>query len=99
MREKIKLDGNYFENIFKDTGYALSSPSRWEKSDWVTASVVAGFTGLFFALDDEIKEEVHGSRNAVTDNFSEIFERFGNDFDPQNEIQFGQKIFKIHKKK
>jgi len=78
LREKIKLDGNYFENIFKDTGYALSSPSRWEKSDWVTASVVAGFTGLFFALDDEIKEEVQGSRNAVTDDFSEIFERFGN---------------------
>ena len=65
-------------NIFTDAGYAASSPSRWEKSGWITASFVAGFTGVFFVLDDEIKEEFQGGRNTTTDDLSDIFERFGN---------------------
>lgn len=78
LRGKIKLDSNYFKGIFTDTGYALTSPWRWDKSDWATASVVAGVTGVFFVLDDEIKEEVQSSRSSTTDDLSKIFEPFGN---------------------
>ena len=78
LREKIRLNGNYFKNIFTDAVYVASSPSRWEKSDWVNASVLAGFTGVFFVLDDEIKEGFQGVRNTTTDDLSDIFERFGN---------------------
>ena len=78
LRGKIKLGGNYFKNIFTDAVYVASSPSRWEKSDWVNAYVGAVFTGVFFALDDEIKEEFQDGRNTTTDDLSDIFERFGN---------------------
>ena len=78
LRGKIKLGGDYFKDIFTDAGYAASSPSRWEKSDWVTASIMAGFTGVFFLLDDEIKEGFQDVRNTTTDDLSAIFERFGN---------------------
>lgn len=78
LRGNIKLDSNYFKGIFTDTGYALTSPWRWDKSDWATASVVAGVTGIFFVLDDDIKEEVQGGRSSTTDDISKFFEPFGN---------------------
>lgn len=78
LRGKIKLDSNYFKGMFADTGYALTSPWRWDKSDWVTASIVAGVTGVFFVLDDDINEEVQNTRSATTDDISEFFEPFGN---------------------
>lgn len=78
LRGKIKLDSNYFKGMFSDTGYALTSPLRWDKSDWATAAVVAGGTGMFFVLDDEIMDDVQGSRSSTTDDLSEVFEPFGN---------------------
>ncbi len=78
LRGKIKLDSNYFKSIFTDTGYSLTSPWRWDKFDWATASIMAGVTGVFFVLDDEIKDEVQGSRSSTTDDLSDIFEPFDN---------------------
>ncbi len=78
QRGKIKLDGNYFKGLFTDTGYALTSPFRWNNSDWATASIVAGATGIFFMLDDEIKSSFQDNRSSTTDDVSELFEHFGN---------------------
>ena len=75
---KIKLDSKYFKGLFSDTGYALTSPWRWNNSDWATASLVAGVTGVFFMLDDEIKSELQDSRSSTTDDLSDFFEPFGN---------------------
>jgi len=77
-RGKTKLDSNYFKGIFTDAGYMLTSPLRWDYADWATASVVAGVTGVFFALDDEIQEEFQDRRSSTTDDLAEIFEPFGN---------------------
>ena len=78
QRGKIKLDSKYFKGLFSDTGYALTSPWRWNNSDWATASLVAGVTGVFFMLDDEIKSELQDSRSSTTDDLSDFFEPFGN---------------------
>jgi membrane-associated phospholipid phosphatase len=78
LRGKIKLDSNYFKGMFADTGYALTSPLRWDKLDWATASIVTGVTGVFFVLDDEINAEFKGNRSSTTDAFFNIFESFGN---------------------
>gem|GEM_PF-210320 len=78
QREKIKLNTKYFKGLFSDTGYALTSPWRWNSSDWATASLVAGTTGVFLMLDDEIKSEFQDSRSSTTDDLSEFFEPFGN---------------------
>jgi membrane-associated phospholipid phosphatase len=78
LRGKIKLDSNYFKGIFTDTAYAATSPLRWDISDWATASVVAGVTGAFFVLDDEIKSSFQDNRSSTTDDVSELFEHFGN---------------------
>ncbi len=78
LRGKIKLDSNYFKGIFADTGYALTSPLRWDKLDWATTSIVAGVTGVFFVLDDEINAEIKDNRSSTTDAFFDVFEKFGN---------------------
>jgi membrane-associated phospholipid phosphatase len=78
LRGKIKLDSNYFKGMFADTGYALNSPLRWDKLDWATASIVAGVTGVFFVLDDEINAEIKDNRSSTTDAFFDVFEPFGN---------------------
>lgn len=78
LRSRIKLDSNYFKGIFSDARYALTSPLRWDKDDWITASIVAGVTGVFFVLDDDINEEVKNSRSSTTDSISDVFEPFGN---------------------
>ena len=74
LRGKIKLDSNYFKGIFADTSYALTSPLRWDKLDWTTASIVAGVTGVFFVLDDEINVEIKDNRSSTTDAFFGVFE-------------------------
>jgi membrane-associated phospholipid phosphatase len=78
LRGKIILDSNYFKGIFEDTGYAMTSPLRWDKLDWATASIVAGVTGVFFVLDDEINSEIKDNRSSTTDAFFDVFEPFGN---------------------
>lgn len=78
LRGKVKLDSDYFKGIFTDTGYALTSPWRWDKSDWATASIVAGVTGIFFVLDDELREDFKEGRSSTTDDISSVFEPFGN---------------------
>jgi membrane-associated phospholipid phosphatase len=78
LRGKTKLDSNYFKGIFSDVGYALTSPLRWDSSDWGTASIVAGVTGGLFLLDDEIKNAFQNNRSSTTDDVSKIFEHFGN---------------------
>jgi hypothetical protein len=78
LRRQMKLDGNYVKSIFSDARYALTSPFRWNHSDWVTASLVAGGTGFFFLLDDEIRNTFQDNRSSTTDDISKIFEYFGN---------------------
>jgi membrane-associated phospholipid phosphatase len=78
LRGKIKLDSNYFKGIFSGARYALTSPLRWDKADWTTASIVAGVTGVFFVLDDDVNEEVKSSRSTTTDSIADVFEPFGN---------------------
>lgn len=78
LRGKIKLGSNYFKGIFTDARYALTSPLRWDKDDWITTSIVAGVTGVFFVLDDEINEDVKNIRSSTTDDISSVFEPFGN---------------------
>ncbi len=75
---KIKLNGDYFLGIFSDTKHILLSPLNWEASDWITASLVLGTAGVFFALDNDIREFVQDNRSGGTDDTSAVFEPFGN---------------------
>jgi len=77
-QNRLKLDRDYFMGIFSDIAYTATSPLRWDDSDWITAGWVAGGTGLFLILDEEIRDGFEDSRSSTTDDVSEFFERFGN---------------------
>jgi membrane-associated phospholipid phosphatase len=85
LRDRITLDTNYFNNIFTDTGYVLTSPMRWDKSDWVTVAFIAGVTGTLFFFDEDITGEVEqrapeakSNLDSALDDIGSVFEPFGN---------------------
>ena len=76
---KMELDRDYFKGIFSDIAYIGSSPLIWDRSDWITAGWVAGGTGMFMVLDDEINNTFQKDiRGSTTDGLADIFEPFGN---------------------
>ena len=78
-QNKMELDRDYFKGIFSDMVYTASSPLNWDRSDWITAGWVAGGTGMFMVLDDEINNTFQKDiRGSTTDVLADIFEPFGN---------------------
>jgi membrane-associated phospholipid phosphatase len=64
---------NYVKRLFQDTGTMLTSPLRWNTSDWlIFAGVGASTAGLMFA-DKEIRRHVQTGRNEFTDSVSSVF--------------------------
>ena len=53
-QNKMELNRDYFKEIFSDIAYIGRSPLVWDRSDWITAGWIAGGTGMFIALDEEI---------------------------------------------
>lgn len=76
--DQVELNKGYLEGYFADTKYILTSPSRWEKSDWLKASVVAGVTIGLYAYDQDIRDWAQKTRNNTTDNVARFTMPFGN---------------------
>ena len=77
-QNKMELDRDYFKGIFSDIAHTASSPLIWDRSDWITAGWVAGGTGMFIALDEEINSAFKNNRSIYTEKLMDIFEPFGN---------------------
>ncbi|MBT6716988.1 MAG: phosphatase PAP2 family protein [Nitrospina sp.] len=77
-QKQLKLNSKYFKGIFSDIAYTATSPSRWDRSDWIMAGWVAGGTGMLIALDEEIRDTFEDARSSTTDDLANIFEPFGN---------------------
>lgn len=67
----------YWKGYIRDTGSVLTAPARWERSDWIRASLVVGTTAGLFFLDEEIKEWAQEERNGVTDGIASVAKPFG----------------------
>jgi membrane-associated phospholipid phosphatase len=68
----------YWKGYIEDTGEIVTSPARWEGSDWIRASLVVGMTVGLYALDQEIRDWAQDSRNGTSDDISAVFEKVGN---------------------
>jgi membrane-associated phospholipid phosphatase len=75
---KYQMNTSFFKGLFDDSYYILTSPWRWNDSDWRTASFVAGAIGGLFLLDDNIQNVFEDNRSSTTDDLSDFFEPFGN---------------------
>ena len=76
--EEIKLNIDYFKSYLSDTKYILSSPLRWETSDWLKATLIAGVTAGLYAFDQDITDWMQDNRSDGSNKRSDIFEFFGN---------------------
>jgi len=75
---EVKFNKDYLKGYISDTKSILTSPLRWEQSDWLKFSLVAGTTVGLFALDYDIQHWAQQRRNSTTNSISGFFEPFGN---------------------
>jgi membrane-associated phospholipid phosphatase len=77
---EVKFNQDYLKGYISDTKYILTSPLRWEKSDWLKFSLVAGTTIGLYIYDLDIQNWVQDRRNSTTDSVARIAESSGNGF-------------------
>ena len=66
---EVKLNKEYFKGYLTDTKNILTSPARWDTTDWVTFSLVTGAAvGIYFS-DDKIMTWVQDNKNNKTEDF------------------------------
>lgn len=67
----VALDKEYFFGYWSDTKNILTSPGRWESSDWITASFVTGAAVGLFTQDDKIKTWVQKNKTSFTSHLAD----------------------------
>lgn len=74
----VELNKDYLQGYITDTKSILTSPSRWEKADWLKASLVAGVTIGLYAYDRDIQDWAQKKRNSTTNDVARLISPFGN---------------------
>ncbi len=74
---EVKFNKEYFKGFIADTEDILTSPARWDKSDWITASLVAGTTIGLYVNDDKIKDWVQRNKNTTSQDIVRNARRVG----------------------
>jgi len=73
----LKLNGDYFGGYISDIKSILISPSHWQRSDWIKASLIAGITAGLYTQDQKIQDWAQENRSSVSDRVSEFAKPFG----------------------
>ena len=74
----VELNKDYLKGYITDTQSILTSPLRWEKTDWLKASLVVGVTIGLYAYDQDIQDWTQQRRNGTTNDVARLFSPFGN---------------------
>ncbi|GAB4547017.1 MAG: phosphatase PAP2 family protein [Thermodesulfovibrionia bacterium] len=75
--DDVDLNRDYLSGFITDTGALIISPSRWDNSDWLKATIFIGITAGLYAFDDEIQDWAQEGRNDTTDKVSDLARPFG----------------------
>jgi hypothetical protein len=67
----VELNSDYFKGYLTDTGNILTSPARWDRSDWLEASLVMGVAVGLYTQDDHIQRWVQKHKNTTTSNLAD----------------------------
>jgi hypothetical protein len=79
-KERLKLNGEYWEGFVTDIKDTFSAPFHWKGRDWLKVAVVTGITtGLYFN-DGRIMSRVQQHRGKTTATIAKIAEKFGNPY-------------------
>jgi len=59
----VKLDKEYFTGYWTDTKNILTSPARWETTDWIKASAIFDISTGLYTQDGKIQTWVQKNKN------------------------------------
>lgn len=62
----VQLNADYFTGYGTDFSAIVTSPARWNASDWITATVITGITAGLYENDAKIQKWVLAHRTATT---------------------------------
>ena len=63
--------------MYSDGKYVISSPSRWDKGDWLASTFIMGTCGNIMLSDEKTQDWVQANRNSTSDNITKVIEPFG----------------------
>lgn len=68
----------YWKGFLADTKAVATAPLRWDKKDWITATLVIAGTGAVMLLDRPIQEWSQNNQNNITNFLAPIGNALGN---------------------
>ncbi|MBI4778053.1 phosphatase PAP2 family protein [Candidatus Desantisbacteria bacterium] len=71
------LNIDYWKEYASDTKACLLSPSHWDSSDWMKASLVTGITAGLYVFDEDIQKWIQENRSNTSDKISRFVKPFG----------------------
>lgn len=77
LEAPVELNKDYFKGYVTDFKNILTSPARWDSSDWITASLVTGISVGLFTQDDKIQTWVQKHKNRTTSHISDDAKKIG----------------------
>lgn len=75
--DELNLNMDYWKGYISDTKTLITSPSHWDSSDWIKASLFVGITAGLYAFDEDIQDWVQKNRNSTSDKISRFAKPFG----------------------
>jgi len=75
--KELKLNNDYFEGFISAIKSILTSPSHWQRSDCINASLIVGITAGLYTQDQKIQDWAQENRSSVSDKISEFAKPFG----------------------
>lgn len=74
---QLQSKPDYLKIFASDTKSILTAPLRWDKSNWLTASLVTSVTFGLYACDQNIQDWVQKQRNSTSDDIARFAKPFG----------------------
>lgn len=68
---------SYIELLWDDTGAVVTAPARWDRDDWLTATLSVAGIGAGASIDDTTKVRVQARRTAGEDHFFKRYQNLG----------------------
>ena len=75
--DEIDLTVDYWKGYVSDIKVLITSPSRWDSSDWMKTFVFVGITGVLYTFDENIQDWVQKNRSNTSDGISSFAKPFG----------------------
>lgn len=73
-----RFNGKYVKGILVDSGKLVTSPMRWDSSDWLKFGVVIGGTATLFLVDEPLNDFTRRNQNSVGKGIAGVGNTIGN---------------------